>query len=288
MDEPLRISLSFLLLLASPVFADFHPDIRYAPPRPAQLDLETPTGDGPFLTVVAVHGGGWSGGTRTDASAFCRAMVVSGYACAAIDYRLAPAVRFPEQIEDVRAAVAFLIAHAGEFRLMPRGVLLAGESAGGQLVSWLGAQHPEGVPILGVIAFSAPCDLIALGEPGRVLGVVPPEVRDLIGVSGWTASDLEKMRGASPRFAIRPNEDSTRAPPFLLVHGQEDKVVPPRQSEDFCAELNRRGGYCETVLIPAAHHGLWNEAVFTRWQAVWYAVLRRWIELNITHSHLKF
>jgi len=268
--------------MASPVFAAYHGDLRYAEPPASLLDLETPAGEGPFLTVVAVHGGGWSGGSRADASAFCRAMVASGYACAAIDYRLAPAVRFPDQIEDVRAAIAFLMANAGKYRLAPGGVILAGESAGGQLVSWLGAQHPEGVPILGIVAFSAPCDLIALGEPGRLLGVVPPEVRDLLGVSGWTPADLENMRRASPLFAIRPRDASTGAPPFLLVHGQEDRVVPPQQSKDFCAELKRAGAYCETTLIPAARHGLWNESVFTSWQPAWSAVLKRWIERNIT------
>jgi acetyl esterase len=247
------------------------------------MDLETPADTGPFLTVVAVHGGGWSGGTRADASAFCRAMVASGYACAAIDYRLAPAVHFRDQIEDVRAAIAFLMANAGRFRLTPKGVILAGESAGGQLASWLGAQHPEGVPVLGVIAFSAPCDLIALGEPGRALGVVPPEVRDLLGVSGWTAGDLEKMRSASPRFTIRPRDAVAGAPPFLLIHGQEDRVVPPRQSKDFCVELNRLGTSCEATLIPGARHGLWNEAVFTRWQSEWYSVLNHWISSNFRH-----
>jgi len=285
----MRIPTSYLLglaapvLLASPGFAAYHGDLRYAQPPSSLMDLETPAGEGPFLTVVAVHGGGWSGGTRADASAFCRAIVASGYACAAIDYRLAPAVRFPEQIEDVRAAIAFLIANAGRFGLRPAGVILAGESAGGQLVSWLGAQHPEGVPILGVIAFSAPCDLIALGEPGRALGVVPPEVRDLLGVSGWTPGDLEKMRRASPRFAIRPRDAVRGAPPFLLVHGKEDRVVPPQQSEDFCAELNRAGMTCETSLIPGARHGLWNEAAFARWQPEWYPELNRWIAHNFIH-----
>jgi alpha-L-fucosidase 2 len=279
----MRIPTSYLLMLASPLFAAYHGDIRYAPPLTSLMDLETPAGDGPFLTVVAVHGGGWSGGSRDDASAFCRAMAASGYACAAIDYRLAPAVRFGEQIEDVRAAIAFLMANAGKYRLMPGGVILAGESAGGQLVSWLGAQHPEGVPILGVIAFSAPCDLIALGEPGRALGVVPPEVRDLLGVSGWTAGDLEKMRRASPRFAIRPPDDVGGAPPFLVIHGQEDRVVPPQQSKDFCAELNRAGTMCETVPIPGARHGLWNEAAFARWQPEWNPEVNHWIARNFTH-----
>ncbi len=278
----MRIPTSYLLLLASPLLAAYHPDLRYAQPRPALMDLETPAGAGPFLTVVAVHGGGWSGGTRADAAAFCRTMVRSGYACAAIDYRLAPAVRFPDQIEDVGNAIAFLIANADRFRLMPRGVILAGESAGGQLVSWLGAQHPEGIPILGVVAFSAPCDLIALGEPGRTLGIVPPEVRDLLGVIGWTPGDLERMRRASPRFAIRPRDAGAGAPPFLLLHGQADRVVPPGQSEDFCIALNRAGMTCETTLIPGARHGLWNEAVFEQWQSEWNTVLIRWIERNVT------
>jgi alpha-L-fucosidase 2 len=260
-------------MLALALLAASHANLSYSPRKNLRLDLDTPAGAGPFLTIIAVHGGGWSAGSRADAAPFCSVIVKSGFACAAIDYRTAPATRFPGQIEDLRDAIRFLMANAAQFHLESRGVVLAGESAGGQLVSWLGAQHPAEVPILGVISFSAPMDLVALGEPGRSLGVVPPEVRDLTGATGWTDEDIGRMREASPYAAIRPGN-----PPFLIFHGQADQLVPSTQSRAFCEQLRSTGNRCQSVIIPRARHGLWSEEQFDRWAPLWQDTLVAWIK----------
>jgi alpha-L-fucosidase 2 len=260
-----------LIVFAMPGLAASHPGLRYAAPKEAILDLETPAGKGPFLAIAAVHGGGWTAGGRSDAQPFCHAMVSAGFACAAIDYRLAPAVRFPGQIEDLRDATRWLLSNATRFNLERRGVILAGESAGGHLVSYLGASNPAGVPILGVIAFSPPTDLVALCEPGRALGVMAPEVRALTGARNWNADDVERLRQASPFFAVKSG-----SPPFLIVHGGADLLVPPSQSRVFCGEVRRSGGACELVIIPGARHGLWSEDQFGRWESAWYPGLIKW------------
>ncbi len=219
-----------------------------------------------------MHGGGWSQGSRADAGAFCRAIVKVGLACASIDYRLAPATRFPGQIEDLEAAVRFLLSNASRFRLNSSQLLLAGESAGGQITSWLAAQHPAGIPIRGVISFSAPLDLVALGQPGRALGVIAPGLNELLGVSGWTTRDVAAMRRASPAFAIRPGN-----PPFLLIHGESDQIVPASQSEKFCEAIRNSGGRCAAIIIPQARHGLWNEDQFDRWRNDWFPAFTEWL-----------
>ena len=234
--------------------------------------VETPAGKGPFLTIVAVHGGGWTAGDRSDAMPFCRSVVHAGYACAAINYRLAPATRFPGQVEDLRAAIKWLLSNAGRLNLKTQGIVLAGESAGAHLVSYLGASHPTGIPILGVIAFSPPTDLVALCESGRAVGVIAPEVRALTGATGWSAEDVERLHEASPFFAVRPG-----APPFLIFHGSADLLVPPSQSRIFCEELRRAGGKCELNMIPGARHGLWSEEQFEKWESVWRPVLIQWL-----------
>jgi len=262
-----------VLLFPAIAFAAGYAGMHYETGPVALLDLETPAGEGPFRVVVAVHGGGWWAGTRADAAAFCREMVKIGLACASIDYRTAPATRFPGQIEDVEAAIRFLTTNAAKFRLVTSGVVLAGESAGGQIVAWLGAQHPAGVPIRAVIAFSTPTDLAALGEPVRALGVVPPEIHDLLGVSGWGERDVAEMRLASPVFAIRAD-----GPPFLLVHGRADRLVPAVQSENFCGAIRNSGGHCETILIPGARHGLWSEDQFDKWRNAWLPAVTEWLD----------
>jgi len=239
----------------------------------AQFNLQTPPGPGPFLTVLAVHGGGWTAGTPADSAPFCRAILQAGFACAAPDYRLAPQTLFPGQIEDLTRAIHDLMRDAARLRLNPAGVILAGESAGGHLAAFLGAEHPAGLPILGVIAFSPPLDLVALGEPGRALGITPAEVHALTGAAGWSASDVERMRRASPVQAIRPG-----APPFLIVFGTADSLVPPSQARGFCDRVRITGGSCQLLPVPGAAHGLWVEDRFERWKSVWYPTVIDWIQ----------
>jgi acetyl esterase/lipase len=201
-------------------------------------------------------------------------MVGAGFACAAVDYRLAPKTRFPGQIDDLTRAIRYLLHNAARLHLKPDGVFLAGESAGGHLVAFLGAEHPSDLPILGVIAFAPPLDLEALGEPGRALGVVPPEVRALTGASGWTPGDLDRMRRASALNVLRPG-----APPFLIVFGAADALVPPAQSSAFCEKVRQGGGTCDLLPIPGARHGVWAEDRFETWKSVWYPALTDWLHL---------
>lgn len=264
-------SVAALLLTSTCAAAAVYPALLYAPQKNALLDLTTPDQGAPFTTVLAVHGGGWSHGARTDAAAFCRIIVDAGFACAAMDYRLTPASGFPAQVEDILAATAFLRSHASTYRLDPDRLVLAGESAGGHLVSFIGA-NSRTLPILGVIVFSAPLDLIALSEPGRALGLVPPEVRALTGATGWTPADLDRLRAASPAFNLRP-----AAPPFLLIHGQSDELVPPAQPESFCQAVRREGSPCEILMIPQARHGLWAEDRIEKWAPLWRTRLVSWI-----------
>jgi acetyl esterase/lipase len=187
-------------------------------------------------------------------------MVEAGFACAAIDYRLAPATRFPGQTEDVDRAVDWLLDNAGRFGIVRQHVILAGESAGGHLVCFTRSKR-----VLGVVAFSPPVDLIALGEPGRGLGLVSPEIRALTGATGWSAGDIEAMRRASPLFAV----EAQGAPPLLIIFGTADTLVPPGPAREFCG----RAAGCEWIPVPGAPHGLWDEERLVRWQSVWYATL---------------
>ena len=244
--------------------------IHYAPRASALLDLYSPATTGPYLTILAVHGGGWSAGTRADTAAFCRIMVQSGYACAALDYRLAPANHLSAQIEDIKAAIVCLAARRQTAR-----IVLAGESAGGHLVSYFGAQHP--LSVAGVIAFSAPQDLIALAKPGRALGIIPPELHDLLGVAGWDEPGIKALRDASPINNIRPG-----VPPILLIHGDADRLVPISQSRAFCAALGNEPE-CQLHIVHDARHGLWSDDQVELYAPDWRVSITRWIAREITN-----
>jgi acetyl esterase/lipase len=92
----------------------------------------------PAPVIVFLHGGGWSGGTRTTGPDFARYFAQDGFAMASIEYRLTPAVTFPSNVEDVRTAVRWLKANAAAQGLDPDRICLWGTSAGGHLAAVAG------------------------------------------------------------------------------------------------------------------------------------------------------
>ena len=97
----------------------------------------------PMPVIVFLHGGGWSGGTRTTGPDFRRYFTQDGYAMASIEYRLTPSITFPANVEDVRTAVRWLKANAGAHGLDPGRICLWGTSAGGHLAA-VAALAPRG------------------------------------------------------------------------------------------------------------------------------------------------
>ena len=96
----------------------------------------------PAPVIVFLHGGGWSGGTRTTGPDFMRYFAQDGFAIASIEYRLTPAITFPANVEDVRTAVRWLKANAAAHALDPERICLWGTSAGGHLAAVAGLAPP--------------------------------------------------------------------------------------------------------------------------------------------------
>ena len=244
---------------------------QYAARPGAELELQLPAGEGPFPVFLAVHGGGWESGSRRDALPFCRIVLEAGFACAAVDYRLAPGARFPAAVEDMQAAVAFLRSRSGPFKISPDQFILAGESAGGHLAAVAAIRAVGQSAIAGVIVFSGPFDLVELSAPSRPLNVVPDQISQLLGIHSWNAGTVGAMQAASPAFLI-----TARAPPFLVIRGAEDRLVPASQARNFCEKAQAMGVACSITTIPNARHDLWSEAEIDRFGTQWSGAVVNW------------
>jgi alpha-L-fucosidase 2 len=181
----------------------------------------------------------------------------AGFAWFSISYRLAAdvarnpigaAMQLGTAESDVRKAVAFVKDHAAEYRVNRNRIALLGESAGGQLAAMAALRPGVDASVQGVVAFYTPSDLAMLA---RTSALVPDGVRDA--VKGTLFDDL-LMAGLTEFSPI--NAVSASAPPFLLIHGTDDNVVPFAQSERFCDKLRASGEACELVPVNGGGHGI--------------------------------
>jgi alpha-L-fucosidase 2 len=236
-------------------------DIEYSRTggEPQLLDACVPEGAGPFPAVILVHGGGWSGGDKTQAAGpllapFTRAKLV----WFSINYRLAPKHHYPAPVEDVEAAIRWVKSHAAEFKVDPRRLVLLGESAGGHLVVQAAVRAQDEARaanrVAAVVAFYAPVDMIADMERRGGLSV---SMRGLFGRQDARADEgtLQVLREASPINHIQAG-----LPPFLLLHGTADMSVLYAWSVQLQSKLRAAGVTCDLITIPDGVHGM------TRWE----------------------
>ncbi|MET0864029.1 MAG: alpha/beta hydrolase [Nakamurella sp.] len=236
--------------------------------RPLELDLWLPpAGSTTPPVVVFLHGGGWRLGSRHSAGPAYVAgpspfelLARAGIAVASIDYRLSGEAVWPAQLHDAKAAVRWLRERAGDVGIDPLRIAAWGESAGGHLAELLGLTADvtplDGeVGVLGpassvvaVVAWYAPSDIAAVATD---IGADPlnPESREAQLLGDAPAAVPQIAGQASPISYVGPV-----SPPFLLLHGKADRMVPAIQSERLAAALVAAGGTVELHLYDEANH----------------------------------
>ena len=207
--------------------------------------------------MLWIHGGGWRAGARSGWHPLCEHFSRLGYVCATADYRLAPDWTWPAQIEDVRLAMAWFRARAGEYGFSAGKVAAAGSSAGGHLVALLGTIGEEddvgvtpeltscGTRPNAVIPYCPVTMLADRADPGSALREARTE---LMGCD--PDEDPERYRLASPAERV-----TGREPPYLFLHGTADVTVPTAHSEEMHRRLLAAGVASELVLMPGVGHG---------------------------------
>lgn len=224
-----------------------------------RLDLFLPPEDGAVHPLVVwIHGGGWEGGNKDRCPA--RPLVARGYAVASLNYRLSQHATYPAQIEDCKAAIRWLRAHAAEHGIDRERVGVWGASAGGHLVALLGTTGhlrdfdvgenlEQSSRVQCVIDWFGPADFLHYGDPPwRGLDYPKGVVAKLLG--GTVSSDPERARRASPVYFVQAD-----AAPFLIMQGDRDNLVPLQQSELLHAALQKAGVESTLKIFPGAGHG---------------------------------
>jgi acetyl esterase/lipase len=231
-------------------------DLAYVPKghKRQKLDLFIPeNGKAPLPLIVWIHGGAWKYGSKE----YCPPLpwVEKGYVIASINYRLCQHAYFPAQIEDCKAAVRWLRAHAREYRIDPDRIVAWGDSAGGHLASLLGTagdipDWEQGNPV-GSSRVQVVIDWY--GRANLACVSTDPAYADspiamLLGGSGPEVKD--QAEDASPIHYVSKND-----PAFLIMHGDKDGVVPVEQSLAFTSALKAAGVKVKLVVLRGAGHG---------------------------------
>ena len=202
------------------------------------LDLYQPNGESaPRSGLILIHGGGWRGGSKTDYAYYGQQFAQRGFVAASINYRLAPANKFPDPVHDAKAAVRWMRRNAAELNVDPDRIAVFGGSAGGHLAQMVG--YTDGVSkfaedekissaVQAVVSIYGPCHL------GQHLDQAERTVDKLIvDFVGGTGAEVEKNVIAASPLTYLTKDD----PPTLLIHGTIDRIVPVAQSDDLADKL---------------------------------------------------
>jgi acetyl esterase/lipase len=242
----------------SPFAAAIIPDVLYRAVDGITLMAEIvrpdPLPAWPLPAIIYVHGGGWMQGDRTaNRNHF---LAEQGFFTLSVDYRLSWQAPFPAQLEDVRAAVRWVRRQASHYRIDPRRIGIWGHSAGAHLAALVGTTgHLPALPaavdpdepssnVQAVATLACPTDFLQMG--GWHEAADSPEAR-LVG--GPIRERVRVVQAASPITYVQPG-----APPFLLIHGEDDDVVPCGQSALFAQALRAKGNPVTYVTVPNAGH----------------------------------
>jgi acetyl esterase/lipase len=227
---------------------------------PQIVDIYVPATDGPHPLVLYIHGGGWIGGhTRhsgalADFPSVLASLAAEGFTVASLEYRLSGEAKYPAQVQDAKAALRFLGDHARQYKIDPSRVGIWGGSAGGHLTALtalschdtrLDPLAAKDVCATAAVTWYGVFDFGALAA-ARV-GMADQAAEKLLGCTG-------PCTPAQYAFASPVSYIDAKDPPFLLIHGDEDKTVPVQQSHLAEAAFKAAGVPVRSIYIPGVDH----------------------------------
>ncbi|MBA3699467.1 MAG: alpha/beta hydrolase [Planctomycetes bacterium] len=202
----------------------------------------------PQPVIIAMHGGGWSGGSVSEGAACHRYLAAHGYLVYSIAYRLAPATPFPGALDDVQAARVWVTAHAADSGGDPSRLILMGRSAGAQLALVAAYERPD-PSIRAVVSWYGPVDLVK--------GYREPPWPDPLHVRALLRDYLNGTPKDQAVAYVRasPISYATRAlPPTLLIAAVADHGVLIGFQRQLHDRLEATGTPVVLLELPWAEH----------------------------------
>jgi acetyl esterase/lipase len=242
------------------------------------LDLARPIiGEGPFPVSVFIFGGGWNTGSRTQFHLGMWKAAEQGYMAVTVDYRLTwekengkTKYPFPAQVHDVKCAVRWLRDNAEKYNIDPDRIGAIGYSSGGHLALMLGlTDSSDGLEgecgklnyssrVQAVVSLAGPTELVSLYQEST------PQIESFVKylLDGTPEEVPEQYKRASPLTYVSKDDS-----PVLIIHGDMDVDVPPRQAELLDAKM-KEVGVSNTLIIKKdrGHGGITS---FWYYDAVW-------------------
>ncbi|MDZ4308645.1 alpha/beta hydrolase [Allopontixanthobacter sp.] len=208
--------------------------------------------DAPKPVILFVHGGSWRSGNPGDYGFVARALVPEGFTVVLAGYRLGPGGEYPAMLQDTASAAAWTQRNIARFGGDPDAIFIAGHSAGAynavQIAlerQWLEREGLSPSLIKGVIGLSGPYDFLPLDSD----------------------STKAAFGGAPDLPATQPvNHLRGDAPPMLLIHGEKDTLVKPRNTRALASGIIAAGGSVRAIYFPQMDHNAPLIALASPWR----------------------
>lgn len=257
-------------------------DVVFSSPsgRDLHLDLFSPeSGTGPFPSVLFIQGSGHNGNNKVHFWREAAHLAGAGFVALTVEHRgLGPdSARWPAQLKDCEAALAWMAANATRYRIDPARIAVVGASSGAHIAALLGSAHRPGgagQPITrAVVLISGLLDLVYFAE-NRIWS---DEYRmwidfaPLIGAS--YDEDAQQWRQASPIAHVGAGD-----PPVLIIHGTSDSTLPMAQAERYYHAARAAGVQAEFMPVHDGTHEMTNEFAYSATLDRIKAFLARWLK----------
>jgi acetyl esterase/lipase len=223
----------------------------YADKQPLRMDVVRPIYNSSVLPVViCIHGGGWAAGDKKDMLGLAYGVAALGYEAVSINYRLAPQSKYPCQVEDVTAVLDYLRTHAREMKIDSKKMAALGSSAGGHLALLLAetSENNELGSKTKPSALRAACSIAGPTDLTREFSDTGKNI--LKGFFGFPKeTNPEAYQKASPSFCL-----TKKCAPLLLIHGDQDPLVPYSQATSMVELCSSKGVPAELYTLHNAGH----------------------------------